>query len=304
MVKQNQGFRKDLNLSENTNDTQTLSNLAGAGIANDLRIIQNNLRNIGTLSYYDFQEGFFFFGDDFEFVFTNDDIVGVDKNINVGNNTLIAGADYYVCNSNGRNQFKLSFTPSTIGVTTIPVVSVANTNFTFIRKDFVTRENLINFIRPDVQDEDFSYLSGTDINTAIDTVQDNNDVANYFIGTKYRGDQDTQVKRKIRIEGTITTQDPVNLNASDGGLGVDRSPGVFILGTRAFSTDNNPWSQVGTALSTSSSLVTCGELLFSEEIVISGINTEGAANIPVTNFTHKIPTKINGEVYYLLLTTS
>ena len=27
MTKQNQGFRKDLNLQENTNDTQSLSNL-------------------------------------------------------------------------------------------------------------------------------------------------------------------------------------------------------------------------------------------------------------------------------------
>ena len=49
MVKQNQGFRKDLNLQENTNDTQSLSNLGGAGIANDLRILQNNLRNTSTL---------------------------------------------------------------------------------------------------------------------------------------------------------------------------------------------------------------------------------------------------------------
>ena len=41
MVKQNQGYRKDLNLDETTIDTQALNNLAGAGIAADLRIIQN-----------------------------------------------------------------------------------------------------------------------------------------------------------------------------------------------------------------------------------------------------------------------
>ena len=46
MAKQNQGFRKDLNLAENTNDTTSINNLAGAGIADDLRIIKNNLRNI------------------------------------------------------------------------------------------------------------------------------------------------------------------------------------------------------------------------------------------------------------------
>ena len=44
-VRQNQGFRQDLNFEENTNDVQELSNLGGVGIAGDLRIIQNNLRN-------------------------------------------------------------------------------------------------------------------------------------------------------------------------------------------------------------------------------------------------------------------
>ena len=45
MAKQNQGYRKDLNLDETTNDTQALNNLAGAGIAADVRVLQNNLRN-------------------------------------------------------------------------------------------------------------------------------------------------------------------------------------------------------------------------------------------------------------------
>ena len=48
MAIQNQGYRKDLNLEETTIDTQALNNLAGAGIADDLRIIQNNLRNLSN----------------------------------------------------------------------------------------------------------------------------------------------------------------------------------------------------------------------------------------------------------------
>lgn len=304
-VKQNQGFRKDLNLAENTNDTQTLSNLAGPGIANDLRIIQNNLRNIGTISYNSIQNGFFFFGDDFEFVFTNDDVVTVSTTINVGSSNLVAGNEYYVANSNGRNQFKLSLTPSNVGVSTIQVTTVSNTNFLFIRKDYVTRENLINFIQPDIQDtENFNYIDGGNINGAIETIQDNQDVANYFISSKYRGDADTSARKKIRIEGTITTQDPTRLNASDSGLDSEKAPGVFILGTRAFSTDNNPWTKVGTALSTGSSLVSMGELYFSDEVRITGIGTELATSVEVSSFTHKIPVRINGEVYYLLLRSS
>ena len=59
MAKQNQGFRKDLNLAETTNDSVAINNLAGAGIANDLRIIQNNLRNISILSCDTVTNGFF-----------------------------------------------------------------------------------------------------------------------------------------------------------------------------------------------------------------------------------------------------
>lgn len=58
MVKQNQGYRKDLNIEENPNDTLALNNLAGSGIANDLRIIQNNLRNTSSLTYDSLLDGF------------------------------------------------------------------------------------------------------------------------------------------------------------------------------------------------------------------------------------------------------
>ena len=40
MGKQNQGYRKDLNLDETTVDTQALNNLAGAGIAADLELFK------------------------------------------------------------------------------------------------------------------------------------------------------------------------------------------------------------------------------------------------------------------------
>ncbi len=61
MAKQNQGYRKDLNLDETTIDTQAINNLAGAGIAADLRIIQNNLRNTSSLAYSSNSNGFFTF---------------------------------------------------------------------------------------------------------------------------------------------------------------------------------------------------------------------------------------------------
>ena len=82
MAVQNQGFRKDLNLEENTQDTQALNNLAGAGMADDLRIIQNNLRNTSKLSLNvalrAIDNGFFSFDPANEFVYTNDDVVTID----------------------------------------------------------------------------------------------------------------------------------------------------------------------------------------------------------------------------------
>ena len=61
MAKQNQGYRQDLNLDETTIDAQALNNLAGANMAADIRIIQNNLRNTSSLAYSSNSNGFFIF---------------------------------------------------------------------------------------------------------------------------------------------------------------------------------------------------------------------------------------------------
>lgn len=302
----NQGYRKDLNLVETVIDQDALDNLGGAGISQDLSIIQNNLRNISTVSYSSISNGFFDFGSSSTFVFTNDDVVTVSADVNVGSSSLTAGTQYYVCNSNAESRFKLSTTPSSVGLNTITVTSVSPTNFYFIRNDAVHQSNLINFIKPDIQDTaEFSYLGGASVNGAFDSSQSNNDVAKYLINTKYKTNQDvTSTLNEFKYEGVVTVNDPVALNIDSAGLSNAKSPGVFIGDTRAFSSDNNPWTQVGTALSTLSSEVSVGELFFSNDIYITGIGTELGSSTAVTTFTHKIPAVINGETYYLLLKTS
>ena len=47
----NQGYRRDLNLKETTNDTVALDNLAGAGTADDISYLQNNLRNTSIIPF-------------------------------------------------------------------------------------------------------------------------------------------------------------------------------------------------------------------------------------------------------------
>ena len=82
-----------------------------------------------------------------------------------------------------------------------------------------------------------------------------------------------------------------------------KSPGVYIGETRAFSSDNNPWSEDTSALLTESTEVSIGELNFADNIIIEGITATSATSVLATTFTHKLPVIINGETYYLLLRT-
>ena len=313
MAKQNQGFRKDLNLEEVDIETVAINNLAGAGIANDLRVIRNNLRNISTISCNTVTNGFFSFPNN-EFVFTNDDIVGVSTNVTIGATTLTFGAEYFICNSNGETQFKLSTTPSTVGINTIipSNVSVTGITINFLRKDEVNQGNIINFIKPEIQDgggaggvggaggDDFDYLRGG-VNNTFDIVSSTNETSEFFIGQKYRKDEDRTTNKNLNYEGTISISDPVSLNVNSTGLSNSKSPGVYIGETRAFSSDNNPWSEVSSALLTDSTEVSVAELNFANNITIEGITPTSATSIGATTFTHKLPVIINGETYYLLL---
>ena len=305
MAKQNQGFRKDLNLEETTNETVAINNLAGAGIANDLRVIQNNLRNTSTLFCDTLTNGFFSFPNN-EFVFTDDDIVGVSSNVTIGVTTLTSNTEYFICNSNTETQFKLSTTPSTVGINTIipSDVSVFPIEVTFIRKDAVTQDNIVNFIQPQIQDTDFfSYLGGNSINDTISGVLSQNETAKFFISRKYRADEDRTIGKNLNYEGIVSISDPVNLNVNSTGLSNAKSPGVYIGDTRAFSSDNNPWSEdiPTSALLTNSTEVSIGELNFADNITIAGIATTSATSVLATTFTHKLPVIINGETYYILM---
>ena len=303
MAIQNQGFRKDLNLEETTNETVAINNLAGSGMAGDLRIIQNNLRNISILFCDTVSNGFFSFSNN-DFVFTNDDIVGVSTNVTIGITTLTFNTEYFICNSNTETEFKLSTTPSTIGINTIIISDVTGIAVTFVRKDAVTQDNIVNYIQPQIQDdENFSYLDGDSINATINRVSSQNETAKFFISKKYRADEDRTTSKDLNYEGTISISDPVNLNVNSTGLSSSKSPGVYIEDTRAFSSDNNPWSEdiPTSALLTDSTEVSIGELNFADNITIAGIAATSATSILATTFTHKLPVIINGETYYLLM---
>ena len=309
----NQGYRKDLNLLETPSGFTALDNIGGAGISFDLQILQNNLRNISTAGFSTLTDGFFDFGTTSNFVFTNDDPIKFNKSVSFGVTTFNTTDTFFVCNSNGQNKFKLSTTPSTsdTGISTISITGTASTNiFNFIRSDEVTKDNILNLIDPaSLQDDSFSTISSVGapvILNSFTTVQERIENAEFFISRKYKGNADTEADRDIKVEGVVKVNDPVNFNSSVSNLSDAKSPGVFINSTRAFSSDNNPWDELGSAdgtgtLSTDSLEVSVAELSLVNSISIGGTSTNSETSSNVTSFTHKLPVVINGETYSLLL---
>ena len=307
----NQGYRRDLDLLETPNDFTAIDNLGGVGISFDLQIIQNNLRNISTAGFSTLTDGFFDFGTTSNFVFTNDDPIKFDTSVSFGATTFNTTDTFFICNSNGENKFKLSTTSSTsdTGINTISITGTASTNiFNFNRSDVVTKDNILNLIDPrSLQDDTFSTIrDGLSIIGAFDTVQENVENSKFFISRKYKGNADTTADRDIKVEGIVKVNDPVNFNDSVSDLGDAKSPGVFINNTRAFSSDNNPWEELGSddgtgTLSTDSLEVSVAELSLVNSISIGGTSTNSATSSNVTSFTHKLPVVINGETYSLLL---
>ena len=265
------------------------------------------------------------------FTFTDDDVVNVSAattfTVGAATTTLSTGINYYVTQSNGINKFKLSKTTSSsaIGFTTITIAGNAPADtpsgsgeFRFVRKDPVYGDQLNNFILPDIQDAegDFGYLqddAGGTVNAAADATQSNIESAEYFSLKKYRGDRTLiETDEAINFEGSVVLNDPANFIEGNG-TSSSLAPGVYIGPTRAFSSDNNPWGKVGTALTTSSEEVKIGELSFldgTNSMVITGIeNDVSTVSEVATSFTHKIPIQIkdssgNSESYFLLVSDS
>ena len=273
--------------------------------------------------------------------FTNGDEITLSSDVTLTDGTtsvtLSQSKTYYVVNSNAINEFKLSETPDGSAITIPANATATPNNFSFIRSDAVYQEDLINFIEPEYQDQSdqvfdsFSFLEdhGT-INAAFDATRVNLDEAEYFLSKKYRGDEDMTTSDTIKFEGSLVLNDPTdNIFASGTDLTTNpKAPGIYIGNTRAFSSDNNPWNELGTKgssdarLETSSDEVKIGELAFLDGTSIGSMVIEGIASDVSTvsgqsavsslsggNFTHKLPVKVqdqlgNQETYFLLLSDS
>ena len=136
---QNQGFRRDLNFLENTNDALALSNLGGVGLDDDLRIIQNNLRNTSRLPFNSVDI------DTDEFRFDTDkvvDISAIDSIIdpdasNTSKITVILSTPYYTYPNGTITISGVTGTDSTIfnGKYSSLLIGAGGTSVTFRKKD-------------------------------------------------------------------------------------------------------------------------------------------------------------------------
>ena len=276
------------------------------------------------------------------FTFTKDDVVGLSSDVTftgAGATTLFKGRDYYVCDSDGLSKFKLSYFPSrysspdglqvgiqTIDVTGIDYASSPTQFFTFIRKNIVTQENLLNFVKPDegaggdTEDSGFRFFRTSDdpdvtseLNGVLITTSSILDQTRFSLNARYEKTKSISSTKDIKYEGAVIIKDPDNFNSGSNNVKFSpKSPGIFIAGTRAFSADNNPWTDedeiadpvngVANAIVTKSFQVSVSELAFEDDIRIDGLGNDiGNINKTAGSYTHKVPVVVNGETYFLLL---
>lgn len=235
---------------------------------------------------------------------------------------LVSNEIYYIVYSNSTDRFKISDTYIERGINTVvDITGSIDTDLVFIRRNEVTQSSILNLIPPEIIDEEFSYSysgSGT-IDEKFEVLEGNIDSSTFLRTIKYRTDADNVFKQHIKYEGHLRVFDPSDYNSSIANIFEEES-GVYILNPnsdlddiqklRAFSSNANPWiddtpgSTAGN-LTTQSTEMNIGNLKLgttSSTASLSGLqNVNAASNTDETVFTHKLPVKVNGETYFVLL---
>lgn len=321
------GFSKANNLLENIDDRLAISNLVDdiQGINNDIDLFANNLRNTSSLTIntpeWTYTSSPLYNQivlnnlnlDDFinrSNVFTNGDIVDVFDNDPTDVTKIIKINDdpLYVKESNSFTSFSLTTNEDLSGYWT--TAWVPSGDFNVVRNNAVFTEN-------------FKYLGVSNLNyqrlgaVLVEEVDDLKEFLETFYTNFERNISQRQLK--YRQDGTIFTDIPITSEGyfsvkGDVAAQVDNLyPGLYITDptsestdpnfVRAFSNDNQPWSDDGTNLRTLAEKVTVGKLIIGgDTITINGIPLNSETGLIKTAFTKKLPIIINGETYFLCLT--
>lgn len=309
------GFAKSNNLIENELDRLAIQNLLPnlQGIADDVALLVNNIRNESSLEIKNTEIAGSIITivntiDEFKTrsnVFTNKDLVdvyhlGVKQNVD----------KLTVIDSNAVDRFSLS----TDGVTPMDLTTLKDLGgvLTVIRNDAVF---LDNFTYVGISDIDY-----VDVNTIVlgniftfETVQEPAETLSTLLSDidftirsreiKYRTDGSLTLEQELVAEGSFIASGDVSSAGDTPGLYITdaTSPVDNIVAVRAFSNDNNPWTQNGGDLETEASAVTIGNLVFNQKIEINGLNVSTEFGAISDVFTHKLPIKIDGQTYFICL---
>lgn len=306
-----QGFSIKGNLSEAENDRDILNNLGISPIGDDISLLFNNQRNISSITVLSSQiQGNKIVIPDSLAVFSNK------TKLTLGNTT------YFVKDSNGIDTFSLSSNQLLSNTISSPLPG------TYIRSDEVTLENISNFSivrrNPDLNRVDTdtqlgflnnssssSLLSSSNAKQLLESIEANLDFYKFRLQSGLSINKNFLTSRIFRSSGALVIKDLDGINNSSI---TNSSPGLFIYnpdtgtGIRAFSSSDNPWTAIGDTLEADASKITVKNLNFiSNQIsVVSKPNSFISQDITNTaidsvNFTHKVPIKVNGEIYFLCM---
>lgn len=308
-----QGFVISENLRESgsgATDSRILDNLGGEGTSGNFQLFSGNLRreSIIPANNYSYSGGFYTSNTENGYVaFSNRTTV----KIRDGNTTINTGT---VSLSNGIDTFQI------LDANNDPIAPGGA--YDLVRSDAVTFENLSNLnpVRLSVSadaDQDTIELIGDgggernifELRSISDSYRDIDSALSVFFFRQSKlplSYQDTFFTQQINMEGYLRI---VNDDLVPRG---PTSPGIFVVkeGTpsRAFSSEDNPWTESGGVLTTTATNATVGTLTATDPVfTTSSVNADAGTFTP--NATFKLPVEIfdeNGvpETYYLLLEES
>lgn len=261
------GLELTTNLSEPLQDNQSLINLGGPGIDEDLGLFVNNLRNSSTLQFdpNDTDAGIiassdgdedrrFLFGRSVPFTFTNGDKVTIEVTSqttgdvvtqDLSNEDSSAVVEYFIVDfefglGESESQRGFGLSESKNGSPVDLSVATGHEVF-FTRKDPVTQRNILNIATPNINNsaenlgfalsggrDFFSYNVSGNFNSELENIESNINQANFRRRSKYSVTRSIGNDDQIEIAGTLRVDDPANALTSDDDFDNPTVPGVFI----------------------------------------------------------------------------
>lgn len=259
------GLEIATNLGEPLQNNQSLINLGGPGIDEDLALFVNNIENTTTLEYDPSDQDAsiipssdgdpqrrFLFGRSIPFTFTNGDRVTITVTdpstgdvIGVNVNGTGEPVDYVVVDFEfglGPFESQRGFgVAETDGGAPLDLSGIDGYEVVFVRKDSVTQANILNIATPQINNSSdnlgfaisggrdfFSYNVSGNFNEELEGIEDNINQANFKRRRKYSVSRSVSTDDEIRLRGSLRVDDPAGDLVSDSDFDNPNVPGVFI----------------------------------------------------------------------------